>query len=448
MKTKFIALFFYLLAAQPFILRLSAQTSGTAPITYSFNALWNYTQSSGLLPNPDWTFTSTYARDIAADNQYVYIPIRASASGMAMGVRVINQNTGQYIQNLSMNGVSGGTYPICGVATTTDGMVLVSNLTTNVGNSPLKIYMYNSSNLNADPTVLLSFSGTSATNTLSARFGDNFTYSGSSIYGQIMAASSTLPNEYFIWYVENGVVVNNEPTVVNLLNADGSPYTVIKSWVSPRVYNAGGDSVWVKGSAANVRPLLFIQNRYAGTIGSSALINTFGNTALPFTYNGRRYIASIDYVGSTNYTNATGKLIDVTDSVEGALACSTPTNFGTTANSTLCDGVAVSILKNGLKIYFLSATEGTAAYSIGNISTGIREVTNQNNNLFKNPVRGTIQFTQTIRQATIYSLSGNVLMNSSTNCNQMSVSDLADGIYIIKIVAGNGDIFNEKLIVE
>ena len=246
-----------------------------------FTQLWNYTQSSGILPNPDWTFASTNARDIAADNQYVYVPVRGGAQGN--GVRVIEQNTGQLKQILSMNGVSGGTFAICGISVTTDGKILVSNMTTSPSTSPFKIYMYDSSNLNAYPQLLLSFAGTSVTGTLTARMGDNFTYEGSIANGTIRVASNGVSGKYFVWTVQNGVVINTEPTVVNLLNSDGSAYTSSLGGY-PRVYGVGRDSVWIKGSG--IHPCLFVQNKYVGTVGS-ALTNNYGNSALPFTYNGK-----------------------------------------------------------------------------------------------------------------------------------------------------------------
>jgi chitinase len=83
---------------------------------------------------------------------------------------------------------------------------------------------------------------------------------------------------------------------------------------------------------------------------------------------------------------------------------------------------------------------------IGNVSSGIQEVANQNNILFTNPVRETVQFTKTIRQATIYSLSGIILINSYNN-NNLSISGLSKGIYLIRIVVENGDIYTNKLIV-
>lgn len=418
----------------------------TSPtISLIFNQIWNYTQSSGILPNPDWTFTSTNARDIAADNQYVYIPVRGGVLGN--GVRVIDQNTGQLKQVLSMNGVSGGTFAICGISVTTDGKILVSNMTTSPSTSPFKIYMYDSSNLNADPQLLLSFAGTSATGTLTARMGDNFTYEGSIANGTIRVASNGVVGKYFVWTVQNGVVVNIEPTVVNLLNADGSSYTTPLGGY-PRVYPAGSDSVWIKG--AGYRPSLFVQNKYVGTVGS-ALQNNFGNTAFPFIFQGKHYLASVDYTGTVNGygNNAQGVLIDVTNNTNGVAICRTPTNFGTTSNINQTDGVAVSVSNNGFKAFFLSATEGTAAYSVGNtdIDTGVENtVAREASIVYPNPVHGIAYFTTTAQQAILYSLSGEVI-KKVVNCNQISVANLS-GLYLLRIVDQNGKIFNNKLVIK
>jgi len=415
------------------------KTSSAIPLI--FNQIWNYTQSSGILPNPDWTFTSTNARDIAADNQYVYIPVRGGALGN--GVRVIDQNTGQLKQVLSMNGVSGGTFAICGISVTTDGKILVSNMTTSPSTSPFKIYMYDSSKLNADPQLLLSFAGTSATGTLTARMGDNFTYEGSIANGTIRVASNGVVGKYFVWTVQNGVVVNTEPTVINLLNTDGSPYTISLGGY-PRVYSIGGDSVWIKGSG--IHPCLFVQNKYVGTVGSS-LTNNYGNSALPFTYNGKSYLGSIDYIGTTAYTNAVGVLVDVTDAVSGVAVCRTPSNFGTTANSNGTDGVAVNVSQNGFKIFFLSASEGTSAYSVGDVSTSTKNpIIKEPLLVYSNPVHEIAYLTETVQQAILYSLSGEVI-KKVVNCNQISVANLS-GLYLLRIVDQNGKIFNNKLVIK
>jgi len=417
---------------------------GASSVTPNFTQLWNFTQASGVLPSPDWTFASTNARDIAADNRYVYVPVRCGTQGD--GVRVIDQNTGQLMQVLSMNGVSGGTFAICGISISTDGKILVSNMTTSPSASPFKIYMYDSSNLNADPKLLLSFAGTSGTGTLTARMGDNFTYEGSTMNGTIRVASNGVAGKYFVWTVQNGAVVNVEPTVVNLLNADGSGYTTPLGGY-PRVYPAGNDSVWIKG--AGYRPSLFVQNKYVGTVGS-ALQNNFGNTALPFIFQGKRYLASVDYAGTVSGygDNAQGVLIDVTNNTNGVSICRTPTNFGTTGNINQTDGVAVNVSQNGFKIFFLSASEGTSAYSVGeDVSTGnMNPIIKKSSLVYSNPVHEIAYFTETVQQATLYSLSGEVIKRI-TNNNQISVTGLS-GLYLLKIVDKKGEIFNNKLVVK
>lgn len=412
------------------------------PVTPSFTPLWNFTQTSQLLPTTDWTFPNNNARDIATDGKYVYIPVRGGTLGD--GVRVINPNTGQYLQNLSMTGVSGGTFNICGISVTTDGKILVSNMTTSPSSSPFKIYEYDSANLSANPTLLLSFSGNTTTNTTTARMGDNFTYEGSISNGVIRVASNSISDKYFVWQVQNGVVANNTPTVVNLYNANGSAYTTsLGSY--PHVYPAGVDSVWIKGGGQ--RPSLFVQNKYVGTVGT-ALQNNFGNTAYPFIFQGKHYLASVDYAGASA-SNAFGVLIDVTTNTNGVIACQTPTNFGTTANANQTDGVAVSLSNNGFKVFFLNATEGTAAYSVGvpDLTTGFENtVSNKVSIVNSNPVQGTAYFTEIVQQAILYSLSGEVL-KSITNSNQISVVGLS-GLYILKISDKNGEIHNYKLIVK
>ena len=416
----------------------------------SFTQMWNFTQTSGTLPSPtNWTWgfpASPNARSIATDGKYVYVPVRANGDG----VRVVDANTGQYVQTLSMTGVSGGTWSISEAVTTKDGKVLVCNLTTAVGSSsPFKIYVYDSSNLSANPTTLLSFTGSvaSGTSTGSNRFGDGFSFEGTMTSGIIRVMSHSIKGKYFMWTVTNGTISNTEPTVVTLYDIDGTTqYINLGSY--PRIYSAGTDSLWVHGTS--VRPRLFYQNKYVGVVGA-ATKNAVGNTSVPFTYQGKRMLALVDYANGGSY-NAEGVVIDVTASFDGVEVCRTPTNFGSSANANGTDGAAVYVSANGIKAYYLSATEGVAAYSIGSpdtpgVVTGLENVVaSETSMVYPNPAHGTAYFTQRVKQAILYSLSGQVVARV-TDCNQISVTGLS-GLYLVEIIDQDGNIHKNRLVVK
>ena len=414
----------------------------------SFTQLWNFTQTSGILPSPtNWTWgfpANLNARSIATDGKYVYVPVRANGDG----VRVVDANTGQYIQTLSMTGVSGGTWTISEAVTTKDSKVLVCNLTTAVSSStPFKIYVYDSNNLSAAPTTLLTFTGSvaSGTSTGSNRFGDGFSFEGTMTNGIIRVMSHTIKGKYFMWTVTNGTITNTEPTVVTLYDIDGTTQ-YINLGGYPRIYPAGTDSLWIHGSA--VRPRLFYQNKYVGVVGA-ATKNAVGNTSVPFTYLGKRMLALVDYANGNGYY-AEGVVINVTAGADGVEFCRTPTNFGAGVNGNGTDGAAVYVSASGIKVYFLSPSEGVAAYTIGTPDTPITGLSNvvasEVSMVYPNPAHNNVYFTQRVKKATIYSLSGQVVAKV-TDTNQISVSGLS-GLYLVEIIDQGGKIHNNSLIVK
>jgi hypothetical protein len=420
----------------------------------TLNELWNITETSGgytaasTADNPNWTYASTYGRAIAAYGDYIFVPIRSDGSKQTVtAVRVINADTGKWLQNLSMNNVSGGTHVISCAESTSDGKILVSNLTTNASTDPFKIYMYDANDLSANPVVLLSFSGNASTGT-AIRLGDTFTFEGSINNGRIRIAlsntSTSKAAQYFVWNVQNGAVTDVNPTIVNLYNANGTSYTTALGGF-PRVYAAGADSVWIKGSG--YRPVLFVNNKYAGVVGTS-LMNNCGNAALPLTYQERKYLAVPDY-SSNSYTGQKAVLIDVTSNISGSLAAQASSVLGTSANVNGTDGVAVLKYSNGLKLFYLSASEGVAAYTIGNppvdVSTGMTDQHLKSDNCVANVIsdQSVVKFNKEIREATLFSSTGQII--KTTKNQQMEVSGMS-GIFLIRITDKAGNHYSQKII--
>jgi len=420
----------------------------TAP-PESLNQMWNFTKASGDRPSPDWTFSDNNARDIATDGKYVYIPVRGNTNldgvtgSYDPSVRVVNANTGQLYKTLSMNGVSGGTFIINSAAVTSDNKLLVGNMTTSVSASdPFKIYMYDLNNMDADPSLFFSFAGSAASGTTSVRIGDAFTFEGSTVNGKLRVMLNGATGKYLSWTIENGTVANNDPDVINLLQTDGSTYTSSPGSY-PRVYAAGTDSVWIKGSGS--RPSLFVLNKYAGTVGN-VLNGNAGNVAVPFSYNGKPCLATVDYAGTQSIVE--GVILDVT-TTDGEQLYRTATNFGVTPsviNGT--DGTAVYVTPTGFKVFFLSATQGVAAYSVGNTTdTGIQTTNPVNNTVFiyPNPARDIAYLSVFAKRITLYSLSGQII-SQTVNSNQIGVKGLS-GLYIVNVADIKGNSHNIRLIV-
>jgi len=420
-------------------------TKKNQSISMDMNQLWNYTEASGILPDPNWTAFDNYnTRDVATDGKYVYVPVRNGTLGT--GVRVVDANTGQFVKMLSMNGVSGGTFDINSINITPDHKLLVANLVTAATSSnPFKVYMYDLDNMDADPSAVLSTNGSPADPTFNLRFGDKFSFTGSSADGKIMALASAVYNKYYEWDVKNGVVENNAPTVVNLLQADGTAYAAaFGTYASIR--SQGTDSLWISGTTS--RPVLFVNDKYVETVGNAIKSNICGNTAIPFNFQGKNYLLTVDY--DNGNSGAFANLTDITSGISNAVSISrSPDNFGTTVNANGIDGAAVAVYPDGLKLFVACPTEGIAAYAIGSPDFGAGIINPSNPALltiYPNPAVDRVYFSETVKKATLYSLSGQVIKQVS-NANELAVSRL-QGLYIMEAVDQSGNMHRSKLIVK
>ena len=149
---------------------------------------------------------STY-RYAAMDSNYVYLP---KAGGPE--VNVIDAMTGEFVKQLDVTGIDGGTHKTSSVQVADNNgssVVLVANLAMNA-NSHLKVYAW--SDLDKAPAVALDYTITEA-----FRFGDKFQFEGTWADGRLIfvSYSGNADRTAAIFDVNNGVV-NAEPTFVKI----------------------------------------------------------------------------------------------------------------------------------------------------------------------------------------------------------------------------------------
>ena len=149
---------------------------------------------------------STY-RYAAMDGKYVYLP---KAGGPE--VNVIDAMTGEFVKQLDVTGIDGGTHKTSSVQVADNNgssVVLVANLAMNA-NAHLKVYAW--SDLDKAPAVALDYTITEA-----FRFGDKFQFEGTWADGRLIFVSynGNADRTAAIFDVKNGVV-NAEPTLVKI----------------------------------------------------------------------------------------------------------------------------------------------------------------------------------------------------------------------------------------
>ena len=149
---------------------------------------------------------STY-RYAAMDGKYVYLP---KAGGPE--VNVIDAMTGEFVKQLDVTGIDGGTHKTSSVQVADNNgssVVLVANLAMNA-NQHLKVYAW--SDLDKAPAVALDYTITEA-----FRFGDKFQFEGTWADGRLIFVSynGNADRTAAIFDVKNGVV-NAEPTLFKI----------------------------------------------------------------------------------------------------------------------------------------------------------------------------------------------------------------------------------------
>jgi hypothetical protein len=88
-----------------------------------------------------------------------------------------------------------------------------------------------------------------------------------------------------------------------------------------------------------------------------------------------------------------------------------------------------------------SGITGTTTITISNQTVGLNQFDSKNISIYPNPVQNelfVVLDNQEIKKMNIFDLSGKVIKTIDTDTSQIDVSDLSDGIYILKIHTQNG----------
>jgi hypothetical protein len=125
---------------------ISVTVFSTAQAQYE--VLWERNQRTGALDTrPTWFGTATergLAYGLVNGNHRVYV---ASRSGAANNIRVINADSGADITldtPFDMTGITGGLFQVNDIEVSSDGVIVVTNMTTDASNvsNPLKAYIW------------------------------------------------------------------------------------------------------------------------------------------------------------------------------------------------------------------------------------------------------------------------------------------------------------------
>ncbi len=326
-------------------------TPSDPDVELSINSLdeeWIYSETKGNLTSADWFLaTSTdFVRDMCFANGNLYVLTTKSG---APEVVILDAYTGQKKGNLSVEGISGGTFALAGIKSLGNTVIGA-----NYG-SPLKIYKW--ADDSATPELLMEDASHG-----SLDVGRSFNTWGDMTDGIIAFASPT----GVVYYTVIDDVVNSTPKIV-YANVGGSNS-------NQSVAYTDDGSFWVNNK--DVCPTHFSATGIlTKTLDSDVAGSTYGVGIKAFTYGKRNYIAFTSAVGA-DWSGGALKLVDVTnESTPIAFGTQYPEaglgsgNWGGTTGNTAIDYEITA--ENGLNLWVMVSQQGIAMYKANNPATGV-----------------------------------------------------------------------------
>ena len=348
--------------------RVKANNADDWSLTRSFNTIeivfeniWVKSISNSNLPA--WfSSTSNAERGIAYYDNELFVVSRLSG----LSVKIISAATGELTgTELSVTGITGGTFILNDIETSTNGEIFSSNLTLNSGSNAFKIYKW--ADKDSDPEVFLTY------NEAAYRLGDNFTVVGNTNTNALIFAPVSSSNIVLRWEIVAGIL-NSTPALITLqgLTSLGS---------SPAVKPIGSlssDNFYVNGS--DISPTLF--SATGGNLGAidETVIGTGNNAFDFFTSSTNKYLYTLKKE-SNNDNNII--LLDITSglsNVDNDDIYGETDIIGSNENWNTGDVcTSFDFVNNKVILYVLSGNNGIGAYSPKNItgfSSGIEEENN------------------------------------------------------------------------
>lgn len=326
------------------------------PLTFTEG--WNLSETNGK-KNSEWLSAYSKARNMDFGSGKLYVVNAEDAM-----IAVVNAQTGAFIKNLDMTGVTGGTLKVIDVKYF-DGKVVACNLATT--GSELKVYVWD--NDNSQPRVLLSttdFNG-------KARVGDCLGLYGNLTDGYIyFAAGSTTEQSEVLRYSISGGVCETTPSYVKPLKEDGDAGAAVKLGLSPRIVPDEANNFWAIGQ--QYYPTYFKDGLVYCSMNTDALNRVVhGNAFNSFNYRGTTYGVATTYAtGSTTLTGGRAIVADVTNGWAQceAIGSYPGTGLGSTRNTSMSTSVATHVNGDqGVEMWVLVHNQGIAYYKYGVVPT-------------------------------------------------------------------------------
>ncbi len=306
--------------------------------------LWETSAANGNLPA--W-FSATgntergFAYNPATERVYV-----VSRNG-GIFVKALNSNTGDYLDDLDVTGISGGTFALNDIGSTEDGVLYGINLAIGAS-AEVKIYRWTSDSAVPDVAFQSNLGGAD-----DKRIGDKFTVirSASDNSVQIWLADATGQKVHVLTTADNGATFTLSNTISLPAGTLGG---------SPAVFPLPDDALFLTNSnGKNIQAWTF-----AGTLEGEipgSLVGSGSNSLFVMNANDVPYIVTFQYGATTE--NA--RMVMIGDNPANAVTyVQTPSMF-VNANLNGVGDVDIKYNTDGTQtIYVLSTNNGIGAYTI------------------------------------------------------------------------------------
>lgn len=271
-------------------------------------------------------------------------------------ILVLDAKTGDYVGELSTDGISGGVLTLCDVKEL-GGKIIACNLATTATGASLKVYCWNT--LDANPELILettNFGG-------AARVGDCIGVDGNWNSGRICFVNddNSTASRILVYSVSNGKV-SATPNVINVTK-DGKYLAV---GTSARV-RPDANGFWVNGKSIPATRLN-TSGQYQMDCNLSC---NWGNDVNSIHYSGRDFaFIPTFYNNNGNYTNGYAAMLDVTNGWSGAPQIGYLPNggLGSNANTNTTTSVCVETDSETYALmWILSTNQGISCFAAGDV---------------------------------------------------------------------------------
>lgn len=408
-----------------------------------------------VLDSPIWAIEATDGDWFANDNNtrgFAYNRARnnvlvVSRSG-GLKVRSLHAEDGSHVRDLSIEGVSGGIFPLSLIDVAPGGQIFASNLVLNATADPLKIYMW--ADESADPIVL--YSGDA--NGTAARFGDSFRADFTDGATDLYVGGSNNPNLLKLTVNMN----NNTISSTTVFNFGAVGNTTLRA-VRGMAPIAGESNIWVNEFDYLLRKM----NTTTGALSEEVPETVFPTKEalwVDYVSEGGATLAAV-FPSNLTASGQSASIIDLTTGDEIAYTAPGANGNGNGAGGPIFDAPArrmfVLATNNYIAAYDISAYFPEPASTDELRDEPITFALEQN---YPNPFNPStsISFTLPVEsqvELSVYTLTGQkiaTLVNEVRTSGQHSVnfdaSNLSSGIYIYRIVAGDFTQTNKMTLVK